>query len=72
MYIIYGKPGCPACEKAKILLFTKGIEFKYLSLDQDYTMEAFMDAAPVGHKTFPLVIGEDFAGGFSDLEKHLA
>lgn len=57
---IYGKKQCGACEQTKNVLKSRGIEFDYKQLDQDYTMEELMDKLEevglLGFRTFPLIV----------------
>lgn len=70
-YKIYGKNGCPFCDKAKKLLTIKGLEFEYLTLNTDYTFEELLELAPAA-KTFPQIFnGDRLIGGYVDLEDEL-
>lgn len=79
MYTIYGKPNCPFCEKAKMLLSLKNKEFNYLSLDEDFTRDDLLDVCRpfrVLPKTMPQIFFKEeesvkYIGGFDQLEKQL-
>jgi glutaredoxin len=78
---IYGKPDCIYCTKAKNLLDSRGIEYKYYSLGEDYTLDEFKEKFP-GRKSVPQIIldgvllddgytslaevVDNFTGGFGD------
>lgn len=78
MYIIYGKNNCPYCYKAKNLLELKGLEFDYLTLDEDYTKEQLVALCPFPPKTLPQIFkvindeANQYIGGFVELEAKLA
>ena len=38
-YVVYGKQDCIFCDKARRLLKSEGVEFTYLQLDSDFTMD---------------------------------
>lgn len=80
MYIVYGKPNCPYCEKAKGLLKTKGLEFEYKTLDEDYSRDDLLDVCRpfrVIPKTMPQIFlqseegAESYIGGFDQLAETL-
>ena len=75
--IIYGKPNCQYCEKAKMLCQIKSIDFQYLEAGRDYNLEELNTL--VGHevRTVPQIfINKDgerkHVGGYEDLRTTLA
>lgn len=70
MYIVYGKTNCAACNSAKKLLETKGLEFEYVdSLASKDAMSLFKSN---GWKSFPQILKDgEHIGGFEDLRKFL-
>ncbi|CAL9971673.1 ribonucleoside diphosphate reductase small subuni t [Vibrio phage D528] len=65
---VWGREGCPFCEKAKELLDGLGIKYRYLQLDQDFDREEFLNVVEGDHKTFPAVFrGVEFIGGYDNL-----
>lgn len=76
MYVIYGKKGCANCEKAKNLLSSKGLEYQYLVLDEDYTREELISVCPFPPRELPQIFKsidgvEKYIGAWSDLQKSL-
>lgn len=75
-YIIYGHHQCPWCDKAKDLLDTKGLSYRYINiLTND---EARADITRMGHRTVPQVFLEEtkgvdkkHIGGFEKLKEYL-
>jgi len=55
MILIYGKPQCPFCEKAKNLCEQRGYQYEYLTLDEDYTKEQLLETFP-GARTVPQIV----------------
>lgn len=78
-YVIYGKNGCPSCLQAKQLLLAKFGEevVDYKTMGLDYTLAEYVDIAPAGFRTFPMIFkvteedGSVFIGGFTDLQASL-
>ena len=72
--IVYGKPNCPYCDKAKATLEDRGIEYKYLDIVEDPTLKEFL--VEKGLKTVPQIfVNEEYhgesesAGTVGDLKK---
>jgi glutaredoxin len=55
MILIYGKPQCPFCEKAKNLCEQRGYNYEYKTLDIDYTKEQLLETFP-GARTVPQIV----------------
>lgn len=60
MFEIYGKNNCVWCDRAKSLLSSKGLPFKYLELGKDFDLEELYEAFG-SVKTLPQ-ISHDFGG----------
>jgi glutaredoxin len=71
MVTIYGKPSCGYCVMAKTLCEQKGVEYEYLTLQEDYTTEEFFEKFPTA-RTFPQITMDGEAiGGYTELEAKL-
>ena len=71
MVTIYGKPSCAYCVMAKTLCEQKGVEYEYLTLQEDYTTEEFFEKFPTA-RTFPqITMDGDAIGGYTELEAKL-
>lgn len=69
--IVYSKPLCPYCDKAKALLSRMNIEFENKMLDTDFTREDLMEVAPTA-RTFPQVfINGKNVGGYEQLKTYI-
>ncbi|QGH72116.1 putative glutaredoxin 1 [Klebsiella phage N1M2] len=71
--VIYGKPNCPWCDRAKALADSKGAEVEYINI-----VEAGIDGAKLGEivgrpvRTVPqIVVDDQYVGGYEDLDRHL-
>lgn len=54
-FIVYGKPSCPQCDKAKNYLSSKGFGFRYSQLGSDFSREDLMSWFPSA-KAFPIIV----------------
>ncbi|QGA56744.1 glutaredoxin 3 [Brucella sp. 6810] len=65
--IIYTRPGCPYCARAKALLARKGAEFNEIDASATPELRAEMQERS-GRNTFPQIfIGSVHVGGCDDL-----
>jgi glutaredoxin len=80
-YTIYSKPGCQACEEAKLLLKTKGLEFNEIILDvgqekdplKTYsTVESLKRLVPTARTVPQIFKGSEHLGGLDALKKDIA
>lgn len=71
MIEIYGKDNCAYCNMAKQLCESKGLDYEYVMLDEDYTQDEFFEKFPTA-RTFPQIIMDGEAiGGFNELRELL-
>jgi glutaredoxin 3 len=67
--IVYGTRYCPYCVAATQLLSSKGVEYKYVAVDNDRGLRAEI-AKRSGQSTVPQIwIGKQHIGGFTDLNR---
>ena len=65
---IYTKNNCIWCDRAKLLLDSKDIEFKEIDLSDDQKREKFYNSIGENVKTVPQVYIDDLRiGGYQDL-----
>ena len=65
---IYTKTFCPYCWKAKLLLESKGVEYKEIGVDFGGELRQVMIQRARGRTTVPQIfIGEHHVGGCDDL-----
>ena len=65
---IYTKNNCIWCDRAKLLLDTKEIEFKEIDLSDDQKREKFYNSIGENVKTVPQIYIDDIKiGGYQDL-----
>ena len=57
-YVVYGKQDCIFCDKARRLLKSEGVEFTYLQLDSDFTMDELWEK--VKFTTYPQIFLYDY------------
>jgi len=65
---IYTKNNCIWCDRAKLLLDSKDIEFKEIDLSDDQKREEFYNSIGENVKTVPQIYIDDLRiGGYQDL-----
>lgn len=70
--VVYTKNDCIFCTKAKMLLSSRGIPYRELKLNEDFTRENILELFPSA-KTFPVVVVDGFnIGGYSQLDEMLS
>jgi glutaredoxin len=71
MILIYGKPMCPFCDRAKALCEQRGFAYEYKTLGTDYSKEELLETFP-GARTVPqIVVNGNKVGGFDGFTKYL-
>lgn len=71
MIIIYGKPHCPFCEKAKQLCEIRGFDYEYRQMDVDYTREQLLENFP-GARTVPQIVVNGLkVGGYEEFARYV-
>lgn len=71
MIEVYGKTNCNWCVKARELLNSKGINYKYYSVGDDIGIDFIIENFP-GVKTVPIIVVDGFRiGGYDDLKAYL-
>lgn len=69
---IYGRtePACQYCEKAKMLLEIKGIDYTFVNVGTDITKDQLLEIVP-GARSVPQIFLEGkYIGGFDKLKEH--
>lgn len=71
MIEIFGKPGCPYCDKAKAICDLRELQYEYKLVDVDFTREELFEQFPTA-RTFPQIKVHGVAvGGCDDFERYL-
>lgn len=66
--VVYSGPGCPFCQRAKMLLQKKGAAFEEINVRADATKLDEMLKKSNGRTTIPQIfINDQHIGGFDDL-----
>lgn len=67
--VLYTKPTCPFCIRAKALLDEKGIEYEDHDISHDPERRDQISASVGGHRTVPMIfLDGKFIGGNSELQ----
>jgi len=73
-FVIYGRPGCPWCEKAKQYLSLRNVGFKYVNVrESEANMHEFREWFPDAQTVPQIMYWHDEntftrVGGYTDLE----
>jgi len=69
--VVWSKPACPFCVKAKNLLKSKGIEYEEKNIADGYKIQDLLALVP-NAKTMPQIwLDDEHLGGYPELEKRL-
>ena len=67
--IVWSKPACPYCDKAKNLLKHKGIEYEEKNIAQGYKIQDLLEMVP-NARTMPQIwLDNEHIGGNYDVEQ---
>ena len=69
--IVYSKPSCVYCDKAKSLLKRLGYEYEEKIVTKDITLEQLFEALGKQVRTIPqIVIDEKHIGGYNEFKEY--
>ena len=69
--VVWSKPACPFCVKAKNLLKNKGIEYEEKNIADGYKIEDLLELVP-NARTMPQIwLDGEHLGGYDQLEEKL-
>jgi glutaredoxin 3 len=69
MYKIYGKDWCVYCDRAKVLLTSKGLPYVYYDIEKDEDVRNVALEKSGGQKKVPIIFdtNDNHVGGFDEL-----
>lgn len=70
--VIWSKYYCTFCDQAKALLKQKGILYEERKIGDGYTREDLLAAVPSARTVPQIFLGEEYVGGFTELQQKLA
>jgi len=69
--VIWSKPACPYCDKAKSLMKMKGVEYEEKNIADGHKIQDLLALVP-NAKTMPQIwLDGEHIGGYFELEKKL-
>ena len=68
MNVVWSKPNCPFCVKAKALLDQKGIEYEVREIGSGFTREDLLAAVPQAKTAPQIFLDNKLVGGYTELE----
>lgn len=69
--IIWSKPNCPYCVKAKALLTNNNISFEERVIGEEWTKEQLLEHVPNARTVPQIYLNNEYVGGYDDLQKKL-
>lgn len=69
--VVYSKPNCPYCVRAKHLLQNYSIPFTEKVVGADVTREELLEAAPNARTVPQIIINGEVIGGYEQLSKYI-
>ena len=68
---IYSKDNCPYCDRAKVLLSSKNVNFTEHKIGRDLTREEFLERFPNARTVPQIYLDNQYIGGYDSLVAHL-
>ena len=65
--VIYTKPDCSYCGRAKKLLAIQGISYQEIVIGTDITREEFLELIPTAKTVPQIIIDNELIGGYNQL-----
>lgn len=69
--VVYSKPGCPFCQRAKLMLNNLNLPFEEVLLvpeDPDYVEKRDALFNHFNHRSYPIIlVGDKLVGGYTEL-----
>ena len=65
--VIYTKPDCSYCGRAKKLLEIQGISYQEIVIGTDVTREEFLELIPTAKTVPQIIIDNELIGGYNQL-----
>jgi glutaredoxin 3 len=69
--VIWGKPACPNCDKAKALLESRGVEVQEKKLGTDFELEDIRALIPNVREVPQVFIDDQLVGGLREVVQYL-
>lgn len=69
--VVYSKPNCPYCVRAKHLLQNYSIPFTEKVVGVDVTREELLEAAPNARTVPQIIINGEVIGGYEQLSSYI-
>lgn len=72
MYVVYGRNGCPFCDKATDLLDSLNLEYEYRNIsDGPGVLLELLDLHPEAKTVPQIFLDQELIGGFTELSARL-
>lgn len=71
MIIVYGKPNCSFCTKAKNVLDQRDLKYEYKDVSLVQNMTELKEAYPLAKSVPQIWIGDKHIGGYNQLVSYL-
>ena len=67
--LVWSKPNCPYCDRAKALLTQKGIVYEERSIGNGWTKEQLLASVPTARTVPQIFLDEEYVGGYDNLKE---
>ena len=72
LFTVYGKPSCQFCDKAKKLLESKGLVYKYVEIGRDLSVAEFFVEIGQEVRTVPqIMVDKHLIGDYNSIMRYL-
>ena len=65
--VVWSKPACPYCNKAKALLKAKGIEYEEKNIAEGHKIQDLLELVPNARTMPQIFVDDQLIGGYTDL-----
>ena len=69
--VMWSKPMCPYCDRARALLETKGVEIEERKVGQEWTKEQLLEDVPTARTVPQIFLDGKYIGSYTELRAYL-
>jgi glutaredoxin len=69
---VWSKDNCAFCDRAKVLLTAKGIEYEERKIGEGWSKEQLLEAVPTARSVPQIFLDDEWVGGYNELQRKLS